>query len=187
MKEEVMYNRTNKLLTLILIITVIANVIQCYNYKPNERFDWTGGVISSKGNIVQVAVCDFKGNDYHINKDKILDNSWNEINGCEDYMKNVFFPDSLSIKWFSYKEQKIYGGDFVLPIEMIRTKAAQMGMLPSVKNDYDSDKILHFIAEVQPNGKFAVWMQKFDKNDKDTKFKIGTYQAKEIKATWHTR
>lgn len=164
MKKEAMYNLTNKFLILFLIITIIANLVQFYNYKPDRRFDWTGGVISSKGNIVQVAICDFKGNDYHINKDKILDNSWDEINGCEDYMKNIFFPDSLSIKWFSYNEQKFYSGDFALPIEIIQTKATQMGMLPSVKNDYDSDRILHFIAEVQLNGKLAVWMQKFNKN-----------------------
>jgi hypothetical protein len=184
MKKEVLHNLTNKLLAIILLITIIANVVQFFNYKSHERFDWTGSVISSKGNIVQVATCDFKGNEYHINKDKILDNSWYEINGCENYMKNIFFPNNLSIKWFSYIEQKFYGGDFVLPIEMIRTKAVKMGMILSIKNDYDSDKVLHFIAEVQPNGKLVVWMQKFNGNNQ-VKFKVGTFQAKEIKATWH--
>lgn len=184
MKKEVIYNRTNKLLTLILIITVIANGIQFYNFKSYERFDWTGSVISSKENIVQVAFCDFKGNNYYINKDKILDESWNEVNECEDNMKNTFLPDSLSITWFSYNEQKFYSGSFSLPVEIILAKATQMGMLPSIKNNYDLDQVLHFIAEVQPKGRLAVWIQKVNGNDK-TKFKVATCQAKEIKTTWH--
>lgn len=181
MKKGVIYNRTNKLLTIVLIITIIANVIQYYNYKSYERFDWSGSVINSKGNIIQVAICDFKGNNYYITKDKIADKSWDEINDFEDYMKNTFFPDSLSIKWFSYNEQKFYSGRFSLPIEIIRTKSAQMGMLPSIKNHYDLDNILHFIAEVQPKGKLTVWILKFNGNDQ-TKFKIATFQATEIKS-----
>ncbi len=42
-----------------------------------------------------------------------------------------------------------------------------------------------FVAEIQPKGRVAVWIQKFDENDNETKIKIGTYQTKEIKATWH--
>ncbi|OXB04760.1 hypothetical protein B0A81_16485 [Flavobacterium plurextorum] len=185
MKKEIIYNLTNKLLTVILLVTIIANVFQFYNYKSYERFDWTGSVISSKGNIVQVAVCDFKGNDYHINKDKILNEGWDQINDCKENMKNSFLPDSLSITWFSYNEQKFYSGSFALPTEIILTKATQIGVLPSIKNDYDLDRVLHFIAEVQPKGKVAVWIQKSNKNDKDSKLKIGIYQAKETKATWH--
>ncbi|MBE8724249.1 DUF2931 family protein [Flavobacterium hungaricum] len=184
MKKQVLFNRTNKLLTIILIITIIANAIQFFNYKSYERFDWKGSAISSKGNMVQVAVCNFNGNDYYLNKDKILDDSWDEINGCKDYMKNTFFPDSLSITWFSYNEQKFYSGNFALPTEIIRTKAAQMGVLPSIKNNYNLDRVLYFIAEVQPKGKLAVWIQKFNEDDQ-IKFEVASYQAKEIKTTWH--
>ncbi|TDW51759.1 DUF2931 family protein [Flavobacterium sp. 270] len=111
----------------------------------------------------------------------ILADGWDKINESERETADTFFPDSLSIKWFSYNEQKFYNGVFTLPYEKIVEKALDMG----IKNDYTSNKILHFIAEVQPKGKVAVWIQKFNKDNTDLKFKIGTYQAKEIKGTWH--
>lgn len=181
-KESKHTDIINILLTIILIITLIANGVQIYFFKGSDRFDWTKSVISSKGNTVQVSNCDFKGNHYDIDKNKILDDGWNEINDSENVMKDTFIPDSLSIKWFSYNEQKFYGGCFALPKEIIQTNAIQMGMYPSY-NDFNS--ILHFIAEVQPKGKVAVWIEKLDKNDKGAKLKIGTFQAKEITATWH--
>jgi len=172
---------TNRLLLVLLILTLIPNAIQFYNYKSYERYDWISGVISTKGNIVQVSDCNFKGNFYDINKNMILNDGWDKINEVENEEVDHLFPDSLSIKWFSYNEQKFYTGVFALPYEKILEKALDMG----IKKDYTSDKILHFIAEVQPKGKVAVWMQKFNKDNTDVKFKIGTYQAKEIKGTWH--
>lgn len=174
---------TNIILTIILIISLIANGIQAYLFKANERFDWSIGVISSKGNVVQVANCNFNGNFYNIDKDKILDDGWNEINDTENDMKEAFFPDSLSIKWFSYNEKKFYNGNFSLPKESILTKALQIGALPSNKQGYA--EVLRFIAEVQPKGKVIVWIQNFDEKDNNRKLQIGTYHAKETKATWH--
>lgn len=172
---------TNKLLLVLLILTVIPNVIQFYNYKSYERNDWISGVISQKGNIVKVSNCNFKGNFYDINKEMILDNGWKKINQVERETSDAFYPDSLSITWFSYKEQKFFDGIFALPYDKIVEKASDMG----VKNDYTSNRVLHFIAEVLPKGKVAIWIQKFNKDNTETKFKVGTYQAKQIKATWH--
>lgn len=186
MKRESKYNDpTNKLLLFLLIIIVIANCVQSYYFKANKRYDWTTNVISSKGNIVQVSNCTFKGNSYDINKNIILDNGWDKTNDTENNVKDTFFPDSLSIKWFSYSEQKFYNGSFALPNETIETKAIQMGMFPSVQNDHNDYRVLHFIAEVQQKGKIAVWIQKFDENRNSTKLKIATYHAKETKASWH--
>ncbi|MEZ0130317.1 DUF2931 family protein [Flavobacterium sp. LBUM151] len=172
---------TNLILTIILIITLTANGIQVYLFNPFERFNWIISVISSKGNVIQVSNCNFNGNFYKINRDKILDNGWNEKNNSENGISNTFFPDNLSITWFSYNEQKFYDGNFSLPKETILTKAKQMGITYSKKDDYK----VFLIAEVQPKGKVTVWVQKFDKNDNETKVKIGNYKAKEIKATWH--
>ena len=190
MKKEIKPNDlTNKLLTIILIVTLIANGIQFYFFKGSDRFDWSTNVISSKGNKVQVSNCNFKDNYCNIDKNKILDDGGNEINDSENISKDTFLPDSLYIKWFSYNEQKFYAGNFALPKEIIETKAIQLGMFPSY-NGFHS--VLHFIAEVQPKGKVTVWIQKFEENNNfkeinnnDTKLKIGTYQAKEIKTTWH--
>lgn len=170
---------TNKILFVILLLTIFANGMQVYLFNPFDRFDWTRSVISSKGNIVQVSDCDFTGNNYDIDKNMILDDGWDKTNDSENITKNTFLPDTLSIKWFSYNEQKFYKGIFALPKEIIKTKAVQMGMQPSY-NDFNS--VLKFIAEVQSKGKVAVWIQKLDKNEK---LKIGTFQAKEINATWH--
>lgn len=176
---------TNIVLTVILIITIIANGVQNYSFKGQERFEWNIGVISTKENTVQVANCDFKGNSYDIDKNTILNNGWDKINFPKNNTVGAFFPDSLSISWFSYNEKKFYKGNFALPNETILRKAIQMGVFPSQNYTYRKDQIVNFIAELQPKGKLAVWMQNFDKEDNETKFKIGTYQAKEIKANWH--
>lgn len=182
-KESKHTDLTNRLLIVILIVTLIANGIQFYFFKGSSRFDWTTSLVSSKGNIVQVSNCNFKGNDfYRFDKNKILGNGWNEIFVSEHEAKDRFFPDSLSIEWFSYNERKFYDGSFTLPTEIIEKKAIQLGMYPSY-NGFNS--VLRFIAEIQPKGKVAVWIQKFDKDVIGTKLKIGTYQAKETKATWH--
>jgi hypothetical protein len=172
---------TNKLLLVFFFLTLIPNAIQFYSYKSYQRFDWMIGVISSKENIVRVSKCNFKGNFYGIREDMILDNGWKRINKSENNMKETFLPDSLSITWFSYKEQIFFEGVFILPYEKIVEKASDMG----IKNDYTSDRVLHFIAEVLPKGKVNVWMQKINKDNTEIKFKVGTYQAKQIKATWH--
>ncbi|MEN2398934.1 DUF2931 family protein [Flavobacterium sp. MC2016-06] len=184
-KENKHNDLTNKLLALLLIVTVIVNGIQYYYFKGYERYDWIGSVISTEGNIIQVSDCNFKGYSGDIDKNMILNNGWDKTNEPENKTTNTFFPDSLSLKWFSYSEQKFYSGNFALPKETIQSKAIQMGMYPSIKNDYETDRVLHFIAEIQPKGKLAVWIQKFNKNDNDKKIKIGTYQATEISATWH--
>lgn len=171
---------TNKILCTILLVTLIANSVQIYLFNSPERFDWTTTVISSKGNIVQVSDCNFKGNSYRINKDMIL-NSWDKKNNSEYEIKNTFLPDSLSITWFSYIEQKFYNGVFSLPYESILEKAKQLDITHSKKTEYS----VCIVAEVQPKGKVDVWIEKLEENYKGKKLKIGTFQAKEINATWH--
>lgn len=171
---------TNKILFMILLATLIANGVQMYLFNPFERYDWTTTVVSSVGNIVQVSECYFKGNSYKINKNMIL-SSWETENNSENETRNTLLPDSLSIKWFSYSEQKFYYGFFPLPYESILKKAKQLGITYSTRNDYR----VYLVAEVEPKGKVSLWIQKYGNKDKNTKLKIGIYQAKEIKATWH--
>jgi hypothetical protein len=180
----------NKFLAVVLTLIIIANGIQIYFYKASERFDWRSSVLSSKGNVVQVSSCYFNGNFYDIDKEKIIDDGWEETNDSENNMESVFFPDSLSIEWFSYNERKFYKGVFALPYKTILKKAIQMGMTPSKKKDYSEAiiteaPILYFIAEIQPKGRVIVWLQKFDANYNDTRVQIGKYQAKETNSTWH--
>lgn len=182
-EETINSDLTNLLLLIILIITIIANGIQSYFYKGNERFDWTSGVKSSEGNMIQVSTCDFNGNSYDIDKDMILDNGWEKINECENSMKETFFPDSLSIKWFSYNEKKFYKGNFALPKETILVKAAQLGILPSKKEGHIT--VARFITEVKQKGKLLVWLQKAGYENDSIKLLIGTYQAKETKTRWN--
>lgn len=107
--------------------------------------------------------------------------SWETENNSENETRNTLLPDSLSIKWFSYSEQKFYYGFFPLPYESILKKAKQLGITYSTRNDYR----VYLVAEVEPKGKVSLWIQKYGNKDKNTKLKIGIYQAKEIKATWH--
>jgi hypothetical protein len=178
----------NGLLAVLLLIILIANAIQRYNYKADERFEWSSGVLSSKGNVVQVSSCYFYHTDYwnyDVDRESIIDNGWDDKNYSEQSIKNAFYPDSLSISWFSYMERKFYEGKFVLPYKIILAKAKQLRMTTNQYEDNyaraNPDKIsLRFLAEIMPNGKLAVWISDDDKN-----LKIGNYQAKVVNETWH--
>ncbi|WP_394772735.1 DUF2931 family protein [Flavobacterium sp.] len=152
MKKNKHIDFTNILLTVLLIVTVIANGVQNYFFQGRERFEWNIGVISSKENVVQVSSCNFKGNSSDINKNMILDNSWDKINNSENNTVGAFFPDSLSISWFSYNEKKFYTGNFVLPYETILKKAVQMGIFPTEKSTYRNDQILCLLLKFNPKG-----------------------------------
>lgn len=177
----------NGLLSILFVLILFAIAVQRYNYKADERFEWSSGVLSSKGNVVQVSSCHFhhaKDWNYDDNKENIIDDGWDDINYI-NRQNNVFYPDSLSISWFSYTEKKFYKGKFILPYKIISEKAKQLRMKKKrYGNNYseeDSNKVmLRFFAEILPNGKLAVWIS----ND-DNKLKIGNYQAKEVNETWH--
>lgn len=181
-------DRINVLLAVLLVIIIAANCIQVYNYKADERFEWSSGVLSAKGNVIQVSSCYFHHTDnwnYDVDKNSVLDDGWDSINYSENSKENAFYPDSLSITWFSYTEKKFYDGNFKLPYSVILEKAKQ---LRTTTSEYDMDfarenpnKIaLQFLAEVMPKGKIIVWISDYGK-----KIKIGEYQAKPVNRTWH--
>ncbi|WP_426485459.1 DUF2931 family protein [Flavobacterium sp. 2] len=177
----------NGLLSILLLLILVAITIQKYNYKADERFEWGSGVLSSKGNVVQISSCHFhhaKDWNYDDQKENIIDDGWDNINHI-NLQSNAFYPDSLSISWFSYIERKFYKGKFILPYKIILEKAKQLRMTTNQDGDNyfgaDSNKvILRFLVEIMPNGKLAVWIS----ND-ENKLKIGNYQAKEVNETWH--
>lgn len=181
-------DRINVFLAVLLIIIVLANCIQVYNYKADERFEWSSGVLSKKGNVIQVSSCYFHHTDdwnYSVNKNSVLDDGFDDINYAENSKENAFYPDSLSVTWFSYTEKKFYDGNFKLPYSVILEKAKH---LRTTTTQYDMDfarenpnKIsLRFLAEILPNGKVIVWISDYDK-----KLKIGEYQAQPVNRTWH--
>lgn len=181
-------DRINVLLIVLLVCIVLANLIQIYNYKADERFTWDSGVLSKKGNILQVSTCYFHHTDawnYDVDKDQIIDDGWDEINYSEKSKDNAFYPDSLSITWFSYTEQKFYKGDFKLPYDIILEKAKYLRETTThyertFARENPNQILLNFLAEILPNGKIVVWISDYDK-----KFKIGEYQAKTVNETWH--
>ncbi|WP_281633508.1 DUF2931 family protein [Flavobacterium luteolum] len=177
----------NGLLSILLVLILFAIAVQRYNYKADERFEWGSGVLSSKGNVVQVSSCHFHHAidwNYDDMKENIIDDGWDDINYIK-LQNNVFYPDSLSISWFSYTEKKFYQGKFILPYKIILVKAKQLRMnrkrYGKNYSEEDSNKVMiRFLAEILPNGKLAVWIS----ND-DDKLKIGNYQAKEVNESWH--
>jgi len=178
----------NGLLAILLLLILVANAVQTYNYKADERFEWSSGVLSSKGNVVQVSSCFFHHSSYgsyDVDKESIIDDGWDDINYSEQNIEDAFYPDSLSISWFSYMEKRFYEGNFILPYKIILAKAQQLRMNTNQYEESFSranpDKIaLRFLAEIMPSGKLAVWIL-----DGDKKLKIGNYQAKAVNETWH--
>lgn len=177
----------NGILAVLLLLILVSIGIQTYNYKADERFIWGSGVLSSKGNVIQVSSCYFhhaKFWNHDVDKEMIIDDGWNDINYTE-FRNNAFYPDSLSIQWFSYVERKFYEGKFALPYKIILAKAKQLRTITNKHEDNyeraNPNKIaIRFLAEIMTNGKLAVWIS----NDYK-KLKIGNYQAKAVDKTWH--
>ncbi len=169
-------NIINAVLSAVLGIWIIANVVKSINYRAADRFDWGSGVYTQPGNTVQVAECTFSygsGWNYSINKTAVLSNGRENINYTEKGLNNAFYPDNLTICWYSYTEQKFYEGKFSLPYKHINELAR------TLRNTTDYKINLYFLAELLPQGKITVWLSDLGKY-----VAIGKYQAKAVNKTW---
>lgn len=180
-------NIINLILSAVIVVIILAIVIKNITYNAGERFDWSAGVYTQKGNIVQVANCTFFNKDwsnYSIDAEKIIKNEKEDINYAESSVDNKFYPDSLDITWYSYEDQKFYEGKFQLSHKKI-LKIAQL--LRTTTTNYsieyaraNPNKIrLYFFANIKPNGKVDVVISDLDKY-----LIVDNYQAKETVKTW---
>lgn len=186
MKIEVIYNLTNKFLTIILLITIIANVFQFYNYKPYKKFDWDGMVCTPAGYPVVV----LSPNVFYSNGGKYITlipnmsdtggSNWaGSARSWSSQPKPA--PDHVSIVWYVPTEMKIYEGEFALPQQKIYNlfKEGYMNYGIPIESK-DGKETLHWetynslTVGLAPKGMVVVWM------DGQNKVEIGRYQAKEL-------
>ncbi len=89
---------------------------------------------------------------------------------------SYFIPNKLSIKWFSYAEDKFFGGTFDLPEDKLRTLMKQ-GYL-------ENNRILlgyyYLYVNMYPGGGCALWARASGMRCVE----IGHYQAEEIEYDW---
>lgn len=85
-----------------------------------------------------------------------------------------FIPNELSITWFSFAEDKFYGGTFSLPTDAMRVLFEQ-GCISAagVKTKYQ-----YMVVNAYPEGGVALWM----KSSGGRCVEIGHFQAKEVES-----
>jgi len=103
-----------------------------------------------------------------------VNDGWGQ-NGLE-MSTSYFIPNKLSIKWFSYAEDKFFGGTFDLPEDKLRTL---------MKQGYLKDRSIllgyyYLYVNMYPQGGVALWADAPGKRIVE----IGHYQAKEIEYDW---
>lgn len=88
-----------------------------------------------------------------------------------------FVPDSLTIGWFSFAEDKFYRGDFKLPSDTMRALFKQ-GYVDRKGKFFRYNTL---IVNVYPKGGVALWMQIGGRRNVE----IAHFQGEEMDYDWH--
>lgn len=164
----------NSILSSLLILLIFAIVIEEINYKRYERYDWTSDVdVADSTNTIRVVEGFLINKNLehdiinHDNGDKILYSGLYQIT---DSHKNELLPDSLKIKWFSYKDDAFYQINDALPYDKII----------DILNSYITND-LQFEIVINNKGKIDLYLGNSYKNKQ---IFIATFKAKEINQKW---
>lgn len=164
----------NCFLSLIVVFLVFSIVKEEMEYKRYERYDWTSDVdVADSTNTIRV-VEGFLVNrnlEHDIinydNSNKILYSGLYQIT---DSHKNELLPDSLKIKWFSYKDNAFYQVKEKLPYDK----------MIEILNSYVTND-LQFEIVLNNKGKIDLYLG----NDyKKKQIFITSFKGKVIKQKW---
>ncbi|WP_299250055.1 DUF2931 family protein [uncultured Cytophaga sp.] len=168
--------------SLCLLVTLVActqKEITNENNKSttmNQTLEWAPGVCAPELYPVEVYRGDFytETDWLSIPNGGIVEAGWGD-NGM-NMDRGGIIPDSFSITYFAYMENKFYTGKFALPKQNIE-KLFREGVI-----DYGTKKYETYYAMIvgmAPGGVLVVWMQTYDKQ-----VEIGRYQASEMDLDW---
>lgn len=125
-----------------------------------DRFSWLPTECAPVDHPIQILQGDLlfeDGDSIYIPDNRLVYNGWGEIGSVHivgDELKPV--PGKLSITWFSFLEDKFYGGDFLLPADKISRLFVE-GYVSAVDNKQATYN--YIMVGLAPGGGVAVWLR----------------------------
>jgi hypothetical protein len=181
----------NKMLLLILVALCIGIGFEELKYNRFERYDWRLAVTAEKGQVVEVCSGYFSNNHHRIEKEGIIygkEEKNSHLSGSisDSHVTNTFYPDSCSIQWFSYTENKFYEANIPLSKELIKriTKSLRtdqqkkFGAGGTLRAEREFD--VTFYAELKAKGTLTIGVATYDFHEE-----IISVQAHEIEMDWN--
>jgi hypothetical protein len=163
------------LMAIILVFKLIAGGISKMN-----RYEWLPTESSYEKYPMSIVKGDliFKdGTSLYIPSRKTIDNGWGEM-GSIHIVGNKYkpLPTKIDISYFSYAEDKFYGGAFSLPYEKISNLFRE-----GVHSAITGEKITYqnIIVGVAPAGEISIWLMA----DGEV-LQVANFKAKEQKIDW---
>ncbi len=181
-------------LVLILIATTIARKYVASFYFEGQGFEWQARAETSQNLPLMFAKVDFHHTGFYGNncdKETMLYGTDDDVIvscGGNHYDNNSdLYPNNVNILYYSFNENKFYGGKFKLDYNKISQVAEKMRN--EVKNTQGDDKTkeIIFYLKVYPNGKIVVSIDSYFGSRSETKsgkIIIATFQAKPENHDW---
>ncbi|MBW1657946.1 DUF2931 family protein [Flavobacterium quisquiliarum] len=175
-------------LIFLFIVIVGAHKYVSYYYHEDKCYEWHANAQTTIGLPVMFAKCSLhhtghyeKNCDkntmlYGDNDDRAISCGGSGIGDGKD-----LYPDNLKILYYSFNENKFYGGTFKLDYNKILSIAEKMRK--AVQIEYDLSQNIVFETTVYPKGKVEVSMKSYIKTSVG-KAIIGSFQAKPENHDW---
>ncbi|PKQ62960.1 hypothetical protein BZG01_16380 [Labilibaculum manganireducens] len=152
------------------------NLLSCLTGQNKAKIEWRLGVNAPKYYPIIVASGSLSNGrkSAPLTTRADVNDGWGQ-SGLE-MSTSYFIPNKLSVKWFSYAEDKFFGGSFDLPEDTLRTLMKQGFKRPngSIKG------YVYLYVNMYPQGGIALWAEAPGSRIVE----IGHFQAKEIDYDW---
>lgn len=159
-----------------ILLAMAINLLSCLSGQQNAKIEWRLGVNAPKCYPMRVASGGLSNGSKSasLTTRAIIYDGWGQ--GGLEMSTSYFIPNKLSVKWFSYAEDKFYGGTFSLPEDTMRTLMKQgYTELNGRLNGYN-----YLFVNMYPKGGVALWAEAGGSRCVE----IGHFQAEEIDYDW---
>jgi hypothetical protein len=170
------YNIAEVLVTIIVLIQILF----CGGCTHMTKFDWLPTESAHENYPIEIIKGDLvfeNGSSIYIPDGKIVHNGWGEFNSTHiagEMFKPI--PVKLVITWFSFVEDKFYGGSFPMPYDKL-LKLFSAGMVgPKFGKKITYDQITVGLA---PEGEISVWVEA-----EGVILEVATFKAEEAVIDW---
>lgn len=180
-------------LTIILIIIVVANKYVSSYYRIGEGYEWKASAGTTKDLPIMFAKCDlhYSGNYENGCESNVMlygDGLHNAVESVSSGSSGIgdekeLYPNIFKILYYSFNEQKFYGGTFNLDYAKILATAEKMRNAVVAQEGTGKTQSINFITKVYPMGKVVVSMESyFDTSIGEVV--IGNFQTKPENHDW---
>ncbi len=165
---------------LILLLGCVGNGCSMKKNRDTEKYEWLPSESAHKSYPMEIISGDFfypNGNSIYIPSNKVINNGWGEVGSIhvvgEDFKP---LPNRLKLKWFSYRENKFFSIDTLLPYEKLLNSFSKKIISPITGKKTRYDRI---IVGLGGGGRVSVWVS----GEWLTK-EIQIFKAKEVTVEW---